>query len=105
MARKKVPLQIYLDPEKLELLKIVAEKIQVPVAELVRQGLDAVLIREQSTPGSKIDTHVRKTLELVLRKDVEKKIAAEADRRQISFAECVEAILNRAIAEQQFYLD
>ena len=93
MARKKVPLQVYIDPRKLELLKILSGKTGVPVAELVRQGLNFLLIREQSAP-SPSDTHVRMTVELVLRNDVVREIEAEAERQGRSVAECVESIVS-----------
>jgi hypothetical protein len=42
IAHKK-PLQVYLRPEQIEALRALAQRRNVPVAELVRQGVDKVL--------------------------------------------------------------
>jgi hypothetical protein len=42
IAHKK-PLQVYLRPEQLEALRALALRRNLPVAELVRQGVDKVL--------------------------------------------------------------
>lgn len=39
----KKPIQVYLRPEQLEALRALARRRNVPVAELVRQGVDRVL--------------------------------------------------------------
>ncbi len=37
------PIQVYLRPEQLEALRALAQRRHIPVAELVRQGVDRVL--------------------------------------------------------------
>jgi hypothetical protein len=39
----KKPIQVYMRPEQLEALRALARKRDVPVAELVRQGIDRLL--------------------------------------------------------------
>jgi hypothetical protein len=43
MARKKVSTTIYIEPEQLELLKLLNERTKVPMAEYIREGIDLVL--------------------------------------------------------------
>jgi hypothetical protein len=42
-ALLKKPLQVYLRPEQLDALRALAQRRKVPVAELVRQGVDRLL--------------------------------------------------------------
>jgi hypothetical protein len=52
MARKKVSTTIYIEPEQLELLKLLNERTKVPMAEYIREGIDLVLKRHQDKlPG------------------------------------------------------
>lgn len=52
MARKKVSTTIYIEPEQLDLLKILNERTKVPMAEYIREGIDLVLKRHQDKlPG------------------------------------------------------
>lgn len=43
MALTKKPIQVYLRPDQLGALRALARRRSVPVAELVRQGVDRVL--------------------------------------------------------------
>lgn len=43
MPRKKVSTTIYVEPEQLELLKMLNERTKVPMAEYIREGIDLVL--------------------------------------------------------------
>ena len=43
MPRKKVSTTIYIEPEQLELLKLLNERTKVPMAEYIREGIDLVL--------------------------------------------------------------
>ena len=43
MPRKKVSTTIYIEPEQLELLKVLNERTKVPMAEYIREGLTLVL--------------------------------------------------------------
>jgi len=43
MPRKKVSTTIYVEPEQLELLKVLNERTKVPMAEYIREGIDLVL--------------------------------------------------------------
>lgn len=52
MARKKVSTTIYIEPEQLELLKLLNERTKVPMAEYIREGIDLVLAKHQDKlPG------------------------------------------------------
>lgn len=52
MARKKVSTTIYIEPEQLELLKLLNERTKVPMAEYIREGIDLVLQKHQDKlPG------------------------------------------------------
>ncbi len=52
MARKKVSTTIYIEPEQLELLKVLNERTKVPMAEYIREGIDLVLRKHQDKlPG------------------------------------------------------
>jgi hypothetical protein len=43
VLQSKRPIQVYLRPEQLEALRALAQKRRIPVAELVRQGVDRLL--------------------------------------------------------------
>lgn len=43
MPRKKVSTTIYIEPEQLEMLKLLNERTKVPMAEYIREGIDLVL--------------------------------------------------------------
>lgn len=43
MPRKKVSTTIYIEPEQLEMLKVLNERTKVPMAEYIREGIDLVL--------------------------------------------------------------
>ena len=43
MPRKKVSTTIYIEPEQLDLLKLLNERTKVPMAEYIREGIDLVL--------------------------------------------------------------
>lgn len=43
LARK--PIQVYLRPEQLAALRLLADQRHVPVAELIRQGVDGLLAK------------------------------------------------------------
>lgn len=43
MSRKKVSTTIYIEPEQLDLLKLLNERTKVPMAEYIREGIDLVL--------------------------------------------------------------
>jgi len=52
MARKKVSTTIYIEPEQLELLKVLNERTKVPMAEYIREGIDLVLTKHRDKlPG------------------------------------------------------
>ena len=52
MARKKVSTTIYIEPEQLELLKLLNERTKVPMAEYIREGITLVLQKHQDKlPG------------------------------------------------------
>lgn len=52
MARKKVSTTIYIEPEQLELLKVLNERTKVPMAEYIREGIDLVLSKHRDKlPG------------------------------------------------------
>ena len=52
MARKKISTTIYITPEQNESLKLLHERTKVPVAVFIREGIDLVLKRhESSLPG------------------------------------------------------
>jgi hypothetical protein len=52
MARKKVSTTIYIEPEQLDLLKLLNERTKVPMAEYIREGIDLVLKKHQDKlPG------------------------------------------------------
>lgn len=52
MARKKVSTTIYIEPEQLDLLKLLNERTKVPMAEYIREGIDLVLRKHQDKlPG------------------------------------------------------
>ena len=52
MARKKISTTIYITPEQNELLKLLNQKTNVPVAEYIRQGIDLVLEKYKANlPG------------------------------------------------------
>lgn len=47
MSKKKVSTTVYIEARQLEALRLLKERTGVPMAELVRQGIDAVLTREE----------------------------------------------------------
>lgn len=52
MPRKKVSTTIYIEPEQLELLKLLNERTKVPMAEYIREGIDLVLQKHrEKLPG------------------------------------------------------
>ena len=52
MARKKVSTTVYLTPEQDQTLKLIKEKTAVPMAEIIRQGIDlAIEKHRQLLPG------------------------------------------------------
>ena len=52
MPRKKVSTTIYIEPEQLELLKLLNERTKVPMAEFIREGIDMVLQKHrEKLPG------------------------------------------------------
>jgi Ribbon-helix-helix domain len=52
MARKKVSTTIYIEPEQLDLLKLLNERTKVPMAEYIREGIDLILRKHQDKlPG------------------------------------------------------
>lgn len=52
MARKKVSTTIYIEPEQLDMLKLLNERTKVPMAEYIREGIDLVLRKHQDKlPG------------------------------------------------------
>ena len=52
MPRKKVSTTIYIEPEQLDLLKLLNERTKVPMAEYIREGIDLVLQRHaDKLPG------------------------------------------------------
>ena len=63
MARKKVSTTIYIEPEQLELLKILNERTKVPMAEYIREGIDLVLHKHHDKlPGQiSLDAPSRRT--------------------------------------------
>ena len=52
MPRKKVSTTIYIEPEQLELLKLLNERTKVPMAEFIREGINMVLQKHhEKLPG------------------------------------------------------
>lgn len=52
MPRKKVSTTIYIEPEQLELLKLLNERTKVPMAEYIREGINLVLQKHhEKLPG------------------------------------------------------
>ncbi|MBK6690474.1 MAG: ribbon-helix-helix domain-containing protein [Deltaproteobacteria bacterium] len=43
MGRRKITTTVYLEPHQTVMLKALAERTQVPVAEYIRQGIDRIL--------------------------------------------------------------
>jgi hypothetical protein len=57
---KMIATTVYLEPRQLEAMKIIKKKVGVPMAELVRRGIDAVLTREE-LKQIKYDIHIDRT--------------------------------------------
>ena len=52
MARKKISTTVYITPEQNEKLKLLHERTNVPIAVYIREGIDLVLRKhESSLPG------------------------------------------------------
>jgi len=52
VARKKISTTVYLTPEQDEALKLIKEKTLVPMAEVIREGIDlAIEKRRRLLPG------------------------------------------------------
>ena len=47
MARKKISTTVYLTPQQDEVLKLLKKKTSVPMAELIRQGIDLVIEKQR----------------------------------------------------------
>ncbi len=47
MARKKISTTVYLTPEQDEMLKLLKEATSVPMAEIIRQGIDLVIQKQR----------------------------------------------------------
>jgi hypothetical protein len=56
-GRRMLSTTVYLDPPQLDLLKVLAQRLRVPMARLVRQGIDMYLDQERrakGTPGGQV---------------------------------------------------
>jgi len=52
MPRNKISTTVYITPEQNELLKLLSQKTRIPVASVIREGIDLVLERHrQHLPG------------------------------------------------------